>query len=102
MARYIDADAVEERIKKRMWANGQATLYPDRKYLGLSTALEIVMEAPTAEVAEVVRCRECIYQNKGENESGAWNLCGYRPWQYTPTEDDHFCGYGVKMDEVTE
>ena len=48
------------------------------------------------DVVEVVRCRECKYQSKGENESESWNLCGFRPWLYVPTSDDHFCSYGER------
>lgn len=45
---------------------------------------------------DLVRCRYCKYQNKGENESESWNLCMFRPWLYIPTSDDHFCGYGER------
>lgn len=40
---------------------------------------------------EIVRCKDCKYQRKGQNECEEWNLCGYRPWQYTPITDEHFC-----------
>ncbi len=46
----------------------------------------------------IVRCRDCKYQDKGENETEAWNLCGYRPWIHLPTEDDNYCKYGVRKD----
>lgn len=47
----------------------------------------------------VVRCRDCKYQSKGENESESWNLCMFRPWLYIPTSDDHFCGYGERGEQ---
>ena len=53
----------------------------------------------TRSKVEVVRCRDCKYQDKGENESDSWNLCGFRPWLYIPTSDDHFCGYGERGEE---
>ena len=45
---------------------------------------------------EIIRCRNCKYQNKGSNEKESWNLCGYRPWMYVPTHDDHYCGYAER------
>lgn len=46
----------------------------------------------------VVTCKECKYQDKGENESESWNLCGYRPWLYVPVTDNHYCGYAERKD----
>ena len=48
---------------------------------------------------EIIRCKDCKYQSKGQNECETWNLCGYRPWQYTPTTDEHFCGYAERREE---
>ena len=53
---------------------------------------------PAADVVSVVRCGECKYQDKGENDCEAWNLCGYRPWLHIPTEDDAFCSKGERKD----
>lgn len=46
---------------------------------------------------EIIRCKDCKYQRKGQNECEAWNLCGYRPWQYTPITDEHFCSYAERI-----
>ena len=48
---------------------------------------------------DLVRCKDCKYQDKGENESESWNLCMFRPWLYIPTSDDHFCGYGERGEQ---
>lgn len=58
----------------------------------------VVKYAPTIDAVEVVRCRDCKYQDKGENESEAWNTCGLRPWVHVPTSDDHFCASGERKD----
>lgn len=60
--------------------------------------MDLLDELPTAE-PQIIRCKNCKYQNKGENEEEAWNLCGYRPWLYTPIDDDHFCGYAERRKE---
>ena len=45
---------------------------------------------------DVIRCKDCRFQDKGRNESESWNLCGYRPWLHVPTEDEHYCGYAER------
>lgn len=60
--------------------------------------LEEINKIPAADVVPVVRCAECKYQDKGENDCEAWNLCGYRPWLHIPTEDDAFCSKGERKD----
>ena len=60
---------------------------------------EFVDDAPTVDAVELIRCKNCMYQKKGENEEEAWNLCGYRPWMYTPIDDEHFCGYAERRQD---
>lgn len=57
-----------------------------------------IIQLPSAQ-PEMVRCKDCKYQRKGQNECEAWNLCGYRPWQYTPITDEHFCSYAERRTE---
>ena len=57
-----------------------------------------IKDLPSADVVPVVRCADCKYQDKGENDCEAWNLCGYRPWLHIPTEDDAFCSKGERKD----
>ena len=45
---------------------------------------------------EIVRCKDCKYQNKGGVGWEAYNLCDYRPWLYIKTEDDNFCKYAER------
>lgn len=66
---------------------------------GWNLALDsLVKYKLTNDIEKVVRCKDCKYQEKGENECEAWNLCGYRPWLHIPTEDDAFCSHGERKD----
>ena len=56
---------------------------------------DALMSLPSAQ-PEIIHCRECKYHDKGSNESDSWNLCGYRPWQYVITDDEHYCGYAKR------
>ena len=59
-------------------------------------ALDMAIEALKV---DLVRCGECKYQDKGENEREAWNLCAYRPWLYKTTSDERFCSYGERRSD---
>lgn len=61
MARYIDADAVKGKLNEI--ARHSFTLDDDYQYFikGLIRADDAINEIPTADVVEVVRCRECIH-----------------------------------------
>jgi hypothetical protein len=57
MARYIDADALIERLKFKR----DETDKVKKKYSGLECAISQVQKQPTADVVEVVRCKECVF-----------------------------------------
>lgn len=97
--KYIDANelrammyhgAFEEDSGLQRWDGGCWI-----RYKMFENALE---QIGAADVVEVVRCVDCKYQDKGENDCEAWNLCGYRPWLHIPTEDDAFCSKGERKD----
>ena len=60
---------------------------------------EAMRELPSADAVEVVRCKDCKYQDKGENESESWNVCKYRPWLCFGIDDDDYCSNGERRDE---
>ena len=53
----------------------------------------IIRDIPTAEVREVVECRNCIHWHSDE---GSFMLCGYSG---LITDDWDFCSYGEKRYE---
>ena len=96
MPRYIDADALIEELKSL-----QITVTGLRAGKGVLRALmteyiksvwRIVDEQPTADVAEVVRCKDCdVPHNKW---TGCPNLSGMIP----PPE--FFCALGVRKQKA--
>ena len=78
MSRYIDADKAIE-------------IWKDQDYIKLSsqeTNARIMLDAvPSADVVEVVRCKDCIYKER--------ERCGLT--RYTVREYD-FCNYGVRKE----
>lgn len=47
---------------------------------------------------DIVRCKDCKYFDKGENESESWSLCTAHQWygSYIPVSDDDFCSLGER------
>ena len=54
----------------------------------------IPKDTPTADVVEVVRCKDCKYHE--EDETGVW--CS-RVFNSHKTVEDNFCKFGAKMDK---
>lgn len=94
MSRYIYEDALKEVIQ-RMWENRKIT---NTKY---NTFLEILDYVPTAEVVEVVRCKDC------EDWQDDWiPSCGDNGSHYCATMDSvmkptDFCSYAERREDAT-
>ena len=54
-----------------------------------------IKDAPTVDAVPVVRCKDCIYQNKLKVTGGV--LCDHKKGlMSTKLKDDDFCSYGVR------
>ena len=88
MARYIDADKLIFQLRQnQMWTKSR----------DLTEAIITVQNQPTADVVEVVRCKECTH--------GHWNqeTCHGKPIYYCDRTDLQvskysFCSYGERKD----
>lgn len=56
-------------------------------------------DIPTADVVEVVRCKDCKHLDKGENDSESWCECVRIFGTYFDVSEDDFCSYGEKETE---
>lgn len=96
--KYIDADCLKQTIADNVYLVQDAFNSRDYGMFWTGGIEKAIDEQPAVDVIEVVRCADCKYQEKGDNDCEAWNLCGYRPWLYIPTEDDAFCSKGERKD----
>lgn len=87
MARYIDADLAIDEIIKDMCG------VPDIDE-GLSLAISELRLMPTADVVEVVRCKDCVYY---ENF-----LCGrFNAYGDSVEEPEYdYCSYGERREDA--
>ena len=81
MARYIDADIAIEKMK--IWHTQERLI-------------ACVRNTPTADVAEVVRCKDCIHRDPEDKKCD----CSFQArGGIFPMEDDDFCNYGERRKE---
>ncbi len=97
MSRYIDADALG--IGK---ANRNAFTIPEYAD-GWNSAIEIIENAPTADVVEVVRCKDCKHHpdNGGEcdrtiTHTSRGYVCEVNTYRYIGLE---YCSYGERREK---
>ena len=90
MARYIDANKI-------VFVGDSFKDESNETYVGLSDVRKAIEQTPTADVVEVVRCKDCIsYQG---------NSCVNRQWDLeSSTEipmvrEDDFCSYGERKEQ---
>ncbi len=100
MSRYIDADA----LKRRLYASPAFFHFGEDGLFIRDTVLDIIEKfptsIPTANVVEVVRCRdckhykneECIYHSEPKEQRM------YERWTVDFDEDD-YCSYGERREE---
>ena len=85
MKRYIDADLVKKDLQSDKWIDKNSKMY----------IMLDIDEQPIADVAEVVRCKDCKYW-QGNNNGYPCEECRWGKGE-TPDEDD-FCSYGERKE----
>ena len=89
MSRYVDMDKVYETARK--YHKDFAESIAD-----LTSLREVLEDTPTADVVEVVRCKDCKYwqDNNGGYPHNECKWCGNE----TPDDVD-YCSCGERMEE---
>ena len=99
MKKYIDADLLKSDLQN---INESERLY----YIGV---FDVINSQPAADVAEVVRCKDCKYWNNAEVDYKGASIktyagnCQCSRWDneyywYATTEND-FCSYGERKEQ---
>ena len=90
MSRYIDVDVIEK-------DDGLVTVILGERYYHET----ILKNAPTAEVAEVVRCRDCSWHKSHDYFRGIVCTNPYFEAEYISVDEEFYCANGT-TDEVSE
>ena len=101
MTEYIEREAISEEIRKYYYKNPPNFSYGEGFDRGLDRAQRAILDAPAADVAEVVRCKDCKWF--ADNNGGEWYGCKmFHVVRITPEDapkPDDFCSYGERMEE---
>ena len=91
MTEYIEREAISEEIRKYYYKNPPNFSYGEGFDRGLDRAQRAILDAPAADVAEVVRCKDCKYFGlNDENVPYCLN-----PFGLDDPEPNGFCNYGI-------
>lgn len=88
--RPIDADALIEDIKTKLW--DWDTVDGITSSTVLKQTITDIDNAPTIDAVPVVRCKDCKHSQKDE-------LWGMRWCKGTTVKDEHFCADGERKDD---
>ena len=91
---YIEREVVSEGIRKYYYKNPPNSSYQEGFDRGLDKAQRVILDAPVADVAPVVRCKDCRWRGREECAMFYRCECGE---QHTWETDDDFCSYGEKL-----
>lgn len=88
MSRYIDVEALEKRLKHSPLFLGTNMQFKDG-------VIDLVKRQPTADVVEVVRCKDCKYYSPlKDGGSQCERLDGL-----LMSKPNDFCSYGERKEE---
>ena len=94
MTEYIEREAISEEIRKYYYKNPPNSSYGEGFDRGLDRAQRAILDAPAADVAPVVRCRECKHCDP-ENHHCDHHMGTAAPLRRKP---DDFCSYGERKE----
>ena len=97
MAEYSEREAISEAISKFYYKNPPNFSYGEGFDRGLDRAQRAILDAPAADVAEVVRCKDCKYGDYDSKPNGAM-VCLRTNDGFWRKETD-FCSYGERREE---
>lgn len=99
---YIRRDLAKKRFSKRlMWLKEDVhDEYSGALLDGCETDIELLDEIPAADVAEVVRCKDCEYGDYDSKPDGAM-VCLRTKDGFWRKETD-FCSYGTPKNDGGE
>ena len=86
MSRYIDADALKEKIG-------------NTAFLKLDDTEVVEQFIDTAPSIDICFCRECKWFDSGKNDSEIWSMCTRHFGKYIDVNADDFCSYGEREGE---
>lgn len=92
---YIEREVTSEGIRKYYYKNPPNSSYQEGFDHGLDKAQRVILNAPVADVVEVVRCKDCLYSTERYGHMECIHGVSYRN---TWNKPDFFCAYGERKE----
>lgn len=93
MSNYIDREVLLENLENSVVISCKTEKAPQMQRV-LSKIINCIKDQPTADVAEIVRCKDC--KHHGKDETGYWCNKSLNSFK---TVEDNFCKFGAIMDK---
>lgn len=93
MPRYIDADALKKDLEENYVFIGFADL--------LNDIIEVIDTQPTADVVEVVRCKDCKHYQFADNRAFGMPVKMCEWFGFEDVDDDEFCSRAERREDAT-
>ena len=95
MARYIDKDKLIEAIER------ETEPYRTWDCTKFEAAMDAIESVPTADVVEVVRCKDCKFYDKEFTNFAGKHICSHFD-KIVLDDNNDFCSYGEPKDKLTK
>ena len=96
MAEYIEREALEKKLNERWVSLVQEYTAYDAYTQGVEECCNLVENFPAADVVEVVRCKDCEYFRKAEDNGNGFLVCSVTGMEIF---EEDFCSYGERRAE---
>ena len=90
---YVERETLKNEISSLTVSVGGKQMFNDE---AKASVLRVIDEQPTADVQEVVRCKDCNYFSQTTVNKKGFCICSVSGMEIT---DNDFCSYGEKMDK---
>lgn len=99
MARYIDADKLTDKLEELQF--NAPVMTPVMK---IYNVIELVEDQPTADVVEVVRCKDCkrCYEKRTKRGNQLMRFCMRMDGNEYQVNANDFCSYGTPKERGGE
>ena len=97
MARYIDAEKFEKEMYHEAFeTDSDMQKWDSGCWIRYKMLENCIAQQPTADVVEVVRCKDCEYGEIDDIDIPSQYLCHYEGYSWN--DENHYCSYGKKVE----
>ena len=99
MSRYIDAEALLKDLKEELEIDSPMLNEVENKWInkGIRIAIKDVKHFPTADVVEVVRCKDCAHYHEMKGFDYKGRKAHHCVWHSALRGENDYCSDGIRL-----